>query len=196
MTHILLDRTTNVLVEWPRDDGEPVVGLDRAKYHILQIVRSPAPTGFDPATHATQPLAPVVSITDPSPNAETNGTATYGWELIELPPAPGPETDWSAFRQAIFTENGYVDAHALALKSDNNLIRFAATALFDTLRAFENTGNYAEYLQALLLTVSALLPIQQAALVDEFIGLAQRCHLSETFIAAFQQATIPSSNLE
>jgi hypothetical protein len=106
------------------------------------------------------------------------------------------QANWTAFRQAIFTENGYVDAHALALKSDNNLIRFAATALFDTLRAFENTGNWAEYLQALLLTVSALPPAGQAALAEEFIELAQRCHLPAAFITGFQQAIIPPGNLE
>ena len=106
------------------------------------------------------------------------------------------QVDWPAFRQALFTENGYVDAHALALKSDNNLIRFAATALFDTLRAFENTGKWAEYLQALLLTISALPLAGQAALAEEFLGLAQRCYLPAAFITAFQQAIIPPGSSE
>lgn len=101
------------------------------------------------------------------------------------------QTNWAEFRRAIFAENGYVAAHALALKSENNKILFAANVLPDTLRAFQNTGSWAEYLQALLLTVSASPPAQQAALAQEFIGLAQRCNLPEAFITAFQQAIIP-----
>ena len=106
------------------------------------------------------------------------------------------QVDWPAFRRALFTENGYVAAHALALKSNDDMILFAATVLPDTLRAFENTGNYAEYLEALLLTISALPPTGQAALAEEFLGLVQRCHLPAAFITAFQQAMIPPGNSE
>ena len=196
MSFFLLNRTTSVLTAWPRGDNEMVVGLDRNTYHVVEVIQEPQPTEFDPTTHQVQPVAPVISITDPDSQG-ANGTVTYGWEVVALPP-PAIPPGWAAFRQAILTENGYVDAHALALKSDNNLIKFAATALFDTLRAFENTGNYTEYLQALLLTVSnPALPLsEQTELAEEFIGLAQRCHLPEAFITAFQQAIIPPGNSE
>ena len=194
MSFFLLNRTTSVLTAWPRGDSEMVIGLDRNTYHVVEVIQEPQPTEFNSATHQVQPVAPVINIADPS-SQDVNGTVTYGWEVVALP-SPVIPPDWVAFREAIFIENGYVDAHALALKSDNNLIRFAATALFDTLRAFENTGNFAEYLQALLLTVSALPPAGQAALAEEFMGLAQRCHLPEAFITAFQQAIISPGNSE
>jgi hypothetical protein len=106
------------------------------------------------------------------------------------------QADWPAFRLALFTENGYVAAHALALKSNDDMTLFAATVLPDTLRAFENTGNWEEYLQALLLTISALPSAGRVVLAEEFVGLAQRCHLPVAFITAFQQAIIPPGNSE
>lgn len=194
MNFFLLNRITDELKAWPRGDNEMVVGLDRNSYHVVEVIQEAQPTEFNPATHQVQPVAPVISITDPSSQG-ANGTVTYGWEVVALP-SPVIPPDWEGFREAIFTENGYVDAHALALKSDNNLILFAATVLPDTLRDFQDTGNYAEYLQALGLTMSALPPTGQAALAEEFLGLAQRCHLPEAFITAFQQAIIPPGNSE
>jgi hypothetical protein len=109
------------------------------------------------------------------------------------PPATGPEPDpdWAAFRQAILTENGYVAATAIALNSPNDIVRVATMYLADRFTAFETQGTWSEYLQGLLLTMSALEPLQQANLAQEFLALAQRCHLPQPFITAFQEAIIP-----
>lgn len=146
-------------------------------------VEATAPPKHDSATHWAREIAPV----------QVDGKWQQAWELVELPTAPPPPPNWLEFRQAIFTENGYVDAHAAALNSDDNRIKFAATGLFVFLQNFENTGNWEEYLQALLLTVSnpSLSLSEQAKLAQEFLGLAQRCNLPLAFIEAFQQAIIP-----
>ena len=104
-----------------------------------------------------------------------------------------PEPNWAAFRQAILTENGYVAATAIALNSPSDIAKVAATYLSDRFTAFETQGNWSEYLQGLLLTMSALEPLQQANLAQEFLALAQRCHLPQPFITAFQEAMIPQS---
>ena len=193
MIRVCFNRITSAITPWPRDDDQDVVGLDRSLYHVLEVIREPIPSDFDPATHAAQQLLPVIEIADSE--AATNGTVTHGWEVVALP-SPVVPPDWPAFRLALFTENGYVDAHALALKSDDNRILFAANVLAGTLRDFQVTGDHSEYLQALLLTISALPPTGQAALAEEFIGLAQRCQLPAAFITAFQQAIIPPGNSE
>ena len=192
MTRSILDRATNALLPYPRQDNEPVVGLDRAAAYVVEVMREPEPE-HNPATHYLSPLAPMISITDPD-SEDVNGTVVYGWEVLELPSLV-ISPNWPEFRNAIFTENGYVTAHVLALESGDDRTKFAATGLFTFLSAFERTGDYFEYLQALLLTISASPPAQQVVLAQEFLALAQRCHLPEVFITAFQQAIIPPGDL-
>ena len=191
MTYVLLNRATNALTQWPRDDNQPLVGMDRAVYHVLEVVREQAPDDFDPATHWAQPLAPVVSVTDP--DAEINGTLVYGWEVVELAPVIIPP-NWSEFGNAILYENGYVAAQRAAASSSDGRVAFAADGIFLALYKFQSTGDFADYLTALALVISAA--ENRAELVEEFFELAQRCHLPAAFITAFQQAIIPPSNSE
>jgi hypothetical protein len=188
MNYFLLNRATNVLTAWPRDDSEPVIGLDRNAYHVVEVIQEPKPTGFNPATHGTQPLAPVVNITDV--DADVNGTVTYGWEVVELPPGPEPGPDWTGFRQAILTENGYVAAMAAALDSENDSARLAVTFSHSRLDRFQDRGDFAEYLQGLLLIVSVQPEQNKAPLIEEFLDLAARCNLPTAFIAALNEAII------
>jgi hypothetical protein len=188
MNYFLLNRATNVLTAWPRDDSEPVIGLDRNAYHVVEVIQEPEPTGFNPATHGTQPLAPVVSITDE--DADVNGTVTYGWEVVELPPGPEPGPDWPGFRKAILTENGYVAAMAAALDSENDSARLAVTFSHSRLDRFQDRGDFAEYLQGLLLIVSVQPEQNMAPLVEEFLALAARCNLPTAFITALNEAII------
>ena len=97
MTRLLLDRSTNQLIPYPRQDSEPVVGLDRTAYQVVEVIRDPEPE-YDPATHYLRRLEPVVAITDPDSD-DINGTVAYGWEIVELPPVvPTPPTpNWTGF---------------------------------------------------------------------------------------------------
>ena len=99
-------------------------------------------------------------------------------------------TDWPGFRHAILTENGYVAAMALALDSKDNSARLAATFSHSRLDRFQDKGDFAEYLQGLLLIVSVQPEQNKAPLVEEFLTLAVRCNLPEAFITALNQAII------
>lgn len=100
-------------------------------------------------------------------------------------------TDWLGFRHAILSENGYVAAMALALNSENNSARLAVTFSHSRLNRFQDKGDFAEYLQGLLLIVSVQPEQSKAPLVEEFLALAVRCNLPEAFVTALNQAIIP-----
>jgi hypothetical protein len=53
MTRILLNRATGALLPYPREDNEPVVGLDRDAAYVVEVVREPEPE-YDSATHYLQ----------------------------------------------------------------------------------------------------------------------------------------------
>ena len=99
-------------------------------------------------------------------------------------------TDWPGFRQAIMTENGYVAAMAAALDSENNPARLAVTFSHSRLDRFQDRGDFAEYLQGLLLIVSVQPEQNKAPLVEEFLDLAARCNLPTAFITALNEAII------
>jgi hypothetical protein len=99
-------------------------------------------------------------------------------------------TDWPGFRHAILTENGYVAAMALALDSANDSARLAVTFSHSRLDRFQDKGDFAEYLQGLLLIVSVQPEQNKAPLVQEFLALAARCNLPTAFIAALNEAII------
>ena len=98
MNRLLFSRASGALIFYPRQDDEPVVGLDRTTYHVVEVVREPKPE-YDPATHYLQPLEPVVSITDPESD-DIDGSATCGWEPVELPPVVPPPR-WVEFGAAV-----------------------------------------------------------------------------------------------
>lgn len=180
MPRILYNRNTELLQPWPRNDDFDVVGLDRNTYHVLSIVNEPEPTNYNSTTHFARPLPAVVEITDPS--GQVNGTITHGWEIVEKPPVIEPP-NWEEFGDAILNENGYVAAQRAAASSTNSKVAFAADGIFLALYKFQATGNYDDYLRALALVVSAA--SDPVALVQEFLALAQRCHLPADFIVAF-----------
>jgi hypothetical protein len=99
-------------------------------------------------------------------------------------------TDWPGFRHAILTENGYVAAMALALDSENDSARLAVTFSHSRLDRFQDKGDFAEYLQGLLLIVSVQPEQNQASLVQEFLALAARCNLPTAFVTALNEAII------
>ena len=83
---LLYDTTTATLCPYPRQDDEPVVGLD-ARYLEMVLLQEPQPT-YDPATEQLTP-AEVIDL-----NART---VTRGWQIAPLP-VPAPTPDWATFR--------------------------------------------------------------------------------------------------
>jgi len=103
-------------------------------------------------------------------------------------------TDWAGFRHAILSENGYVDALARALDSENNSARLAVAYSHSRLDRFQDKGDFAEYLQGLLLIVSVQPEQNKASLIGEFLALAVRCNLPQAFVTALNQAIIAMSS--
>ena len=93
-TKALWDLVNNRLVQYPRYDDEPVVGLDTNRYVMLSVVRNPQPA-YDPLTDY---LVPTEALDLDAL------TYTYGWTVEPLPP-PGP--DYQGFYSALLVSTCY-----------------------------------------------------------------------------------------
>jgi hypothetical protein len=94
MTKALWDLVNDELVQYPRYDGEPVVGLDTERYAVLTVVRNPQPD-YDPLTDY---LAPTETLDRDAL------TYTYGWVVEPLPP---PLPDYQGFYSALLVSACY-----------------------------------------------------------------------------------------
>jgi hypothetical protein len=176
MPRLLLDRTTGALLPYPRQDNEPVAGLDRTAAYVVEVVRETAPE-YDPATHYLQPLEPVVAITDPDSD-DVNGSATYGWELVPIP-EPAPVPDWPRFKRIAMAS----DTLNSILAGAYGVAPVAAGALAPALLQAE-TGAVADFAAAWAAIVKAVAVPPEV--VAGFVGVATACHLPAAFVAALQ----------
>ena len=174
MTRLLLDRSTNQLLPYPRQDNEPVAGLDRDAAYVVEVIREPEPE-YDSATHYLQPLEPVVSITDPDSD-DVNGTAAYGWELVAIP-EPAPMPDWAVFKAAAIGSSTLNTIIAQAFTS----APVAALALVPALERCETNGSddFAFRWAAVCSAVEV-----SAEVIAGFQAVATTCNLPANFIAA------------
>lgn len=93
-TKALWDLVNDELVQYPRYDDEPVVGLDTSRYATVGLVREPEPT-YNPSEKY---LIPTTAIDLDAL------TYTYGW-LVETLPPPGP--DYQGFYSALLISACY-----------------------------------------------------------------------------------------
>jgi hypothetical protein len=93
-TKALWDLIESKLVSYPRNDEEPVVGLDTERYAVLAVVRNAQPA-YDPLTDY---LAPTETLDLDAL------TYTYGWS-VETLPLPGP--DYQGFYSALLVSACY-----------------------------------------------------------------------------------------
>lgn len=170
MPRILYDTETGLLQPYPRQDDEPVVGLD-PRFTSLNLIQEVQPN-HDPATERLEPTETIDIHA---------ATVTRGWQLVPLPPPP-PGPDWPQFRQAIRIENGFSAAFMAAFNADP----MVAHTLGSRLDWFQATGDYALFLESLTLTLQALPPQDAAHLAMEFLALASRCGLPAAFLDALQ----------
>jgi hypothetical protein len=178
MPRLLLDRITNQLLPYPRQDNEPVAGLDRDAAYVVEVVRDSEPE-YDPSTHYLQPLEPVICITDPGSD-DVNGSATYGWELVAIPePAPAP--DWAVFKSAALSHPALKAAILSAWPKEPQ----AAMALSATLLQAEQ-GATADFRGCWRAVVTAA-PVAPET-VAELVQLAEQCNLPADFVAALSPA--------
>lgn len=184
MTRQLLHRSTNELRPYPRKDDEPVVGLDRAIYHVLQDVHEPVPP-YDPATQMLSAAAPVIAITDPDAD-DLNGIVTYGWVVapIEPPPPPASAADWLGFAGWLYGYPPMAEAMEVARASRDPQGEPATTGLPTAMEEARLRQNYV----AFALSWGQFLGASQmpAVSIAEIVAKAEACHLPAEFIAALQ----------
>jgi hypothetical protein len=93
-TKALWDLSESKLVSYPRNDDEPVVGLDASRYVTVSLVREPEPA-YDPTKEY------LVSTVALDLDALTY---TYDWS-VETLPLPGP--DYQGFYSALLASACY-----------------------------------------------------------------------------------------
>ena len=172
-TRTLLNRATNRLVAYPRQDDEPVIGLDRDAYHVLQIIRDPQPEPQDGCQVVPLPVAIEISHPD---GDDLNGTATYGWQQQPIPPAP-PRPDWLTFKAAVLRSATVNQALAAAYQ----VAPVAAAALAPSLTLAER-GSPDEFAVVWGAIIQAT-----AVPAPELVGLAalaEACNLPQAFVEA------------
>jgi hypothetical protein len=168
----LYDALTERVVNYPRADDEPVVGLD-PRYTVLRIVREEQPEPVDGFT--VQPTRTVDLDA---------GEWRWGWELVEIVP-PEPEPDWGTFKREVM-------AHPqvnLALGGGLGQVPAAAIALPATVIASAAGGGVDDFRAAWLALRSA--GLVSAELLAEVRELATACRLPEPFVAALGGAIRP-----
>lgn len=185
MTRHLQDRATGAILPYPRQDDEPVVGLDHAAYHVLQEVREPQPTAT--ATQQVLPVDPVVAITDPAGEG-INGTITYGWVIV-TPPPPPPAADWDTFVAWLYQFQPIAVGMSEARLSTDPQGEPATTGLATALDEARLRENYQPFSLAwgLFLLASQMPPEALGAIVTK----ATQCHLPGDFLAALQPSMVP-----
>ena len=177
-TRTLFDRSTGELVNYPRQDDEPVVGLDRNAYHVLQIIREPQPEPQEGIQLI--PLPAVVNITDPDAD-DIAGTVTYGWQQQPIPPAPS-RADWLTFKAAVLRSTTVNQALAAAYQ----VAPVAAAALAPSL-AMAERGQPDEFavVWGAIIQATAVAPAELVGLA----ALAEACNLPEAFVKAVNPPT-------
>jgi hypothetical protein len=171
MARLLLKISTGELLAYPREDDQPVIGLDHNAFRVLKVIRKEEPEHNRQLFQAL-PLKPVIDIVDPG--AEVNGTVTYGWELVAIPPAP-PAPDWFTFKTMVLTNPVLNQAIA------NSIPRAPAAALALPAALLKAEDGSIDDFRGCWQVVVAVAPIAPEDLA-QFVALAQSYHLPEEFV--------------
>ena len=123
MSKILYYIPTGTLRPYPRNDDEPVVGLD-PDYEIFDVIHEDR-IPYDPAT---QCLTETETIDVPAK------TVTYGWRIDDLSPPPPPPLDYKVWAnaQAFVAEFTDQEKAGIALSTDPTVaaLRFELSTWF------------------------------------------------------------------
>jgi hypothetical protein len=129
MSKILYYTPTQTLCPYPRNDDEPVVGLD-PDYEVFDIVQDAEPT-YDPATQYLTTTETIDTVAE---------TVTYGWQINDLPPPPPPPDHkiW-ANAQAFVAEFTDEEKAGIALSTDPTVaaLRFELSTWFSEVHSNE-----------------------------------------------------------
>lgn len=170
MSRLLYDTTTSTLHPYPRQDDEPVVGLD-PRYLEMELIQQEQPT-YDPATE---------QLTTTEAIDLDARTVTRGWQVAPLP-VPAPTPDWATFRGGLLISPEVATLMATARQAG---CEPGVTALPVALEKAQggDPGDFAAC-WALVARDGGASP----DLIAELVATATACHLPAGFIAALQPA--------
>jgi len=148
-TKALWDLVNNRLVQYPRYDDEPVVGLDTNRYVVLNVVRNSQPA-YDPLTDY---LVPTEALDLDAL------TYTYGWTVEPLPP-PGP--DYGSFYAALLVSSVYQAVLAEVLSAVSPAPAGALAVFVSAMQdCLSGRANPAAMQQSIWLLLSQLNPSEE-----------------------------------
>jgi len=185
MTRLLYNQQTGALTAYPRPDDEPVQGLDRDTYRVVELVQQPAPE-YDASTHRLQQTEAYDWLPDGPDATGLDGTLTRGWELVPLPPPPPPEPaqDWLGFAGWLYQFPPMMTAMSDARSNYDEQGEPATTALVSALDEARLRSNH----QAFALTWGQFLAASHlpAESIGAIVAKAQACNLPAEFIQALE----------
>jgi hypothetical protein len=179
-TRILYRVSDAAQLPYPRQDDEPVLGLDHSILKVLQVIQEPPPEPGD-----GQVLQPTEAIdwlpaTDPT---GLDGTLTRGWELVPGPPAP-VLPDWLEFAGWLYQFPPIFAAMDAARHSTDPQGEPATTGLPAAMDEARLRANYPAFAQ----TWGQFLLASGMAAGDlaQIVAKASDCNLPPEFITALQ----------
>jgi hypothetical protein len=192
MTRQLYRISDQALLPYPRPDDEPVLGLDRNTYKVVEVVQLPEPQ-HDPATENLTPNENIDWLVDAPDATGKDGILYRSWSItpIDPPTPPEPAADWLGWTGWLYGYGPMADAMAAARASADQQGEPVTTGLPTAMNEARVNGNYAAFALSwsVFLAASAMPPTDLA----EIIAKAQSCNLPAQFVAALQPSQ-PESN--
>jgi hypothetical protein len=182
---LLHNRQTGDLSPYPRQDDEPVAGLDRTAYRVVALVAMPVPE-HDPAAMRPEAQDSYEWLPETDPTG-LDGILTRGWELAPIEPPP-PPPDWAQFRDTAINSPMLNEILDQAYAAGDPAITRHAVELLPTYLLAEHNGAapFGRAWQSLVNLMSIGPEVIAAA-----VAAAEAAHLPAAFIAALQPPADP-----
>lgn len=182
---LLHNRQTGDLSPYPRQDDEPVAGLDRAAYRVVELVILPVPE-HDPAAMRPEAQDSYEWLPETDPTG-LDGVLTRGWALAPIEPPP-PPPNWAQFRETAINSPmlDQILNQAYASK-DPRVVRHAAEVIpLYQLAEHNGAAPFGRAWQSLIGLMGIGPEVIAAA-----VAAAEAANLPAAFIAALQPPADP-----
>ena len=185
MTRALYRVSDGALLPYPRQDDEPVLGLNHQILRVVVIVQEPQPVPGDGQVLEATEAYEWFTETDA---AGVDGVLTRGWRETPAPPPP-VIPDWPGFAAWLYTFPAMMAAIDAARLSTDPQGEPAATSLPTLLVEARDRQNY----PAFALSWGLFLQASNMAAGDlgQIVAKAQACNLPGEFLAALQPEVQP-----
>jgi hypothetical protein len=187
MTRQLYRISDQALLPYPRPDDEPVLGLDRSTYKVVEVIQLPEPQ-HDPATENVTPTESIDWLEDAPDATGKDGTLYRSWSVSPIDPLapPEPAADWLGWTGWLYGFEPMATAMAAARASENAQGEPVTTGLPTAMNEARLHQNHAAF--ALSWSVFLAASAMPAPDLAEIIAKAQACHLPAEFVAALSPA--------